>query len=108
MAEDFSDMFSKENPNLILGICSACEKEAGIGQKTYTERGWNVSHGVCGRHASQFFKSAGIDINTPKIKDMIDKNNTRDLSDPKNKPLVDWLKNPPLSPTLQKQQAKAA
>ena len=30
MPEDFNNNFSKEKPGLIVGICSACEKEKGI------------------------------------------------------------------------------
>ena len=102
MAEDFNNNFSKEKPGLIVGICSACEKEEGIDQETYTQRGWEVSSGVCPRHAEKFLKFAGIPDD--RIKEKIKDVKTRDLSDPKNKPLVDWLKNPPNSPTLQKQE----
>ena len=96
MTEDFSDNFSKEKPGLILGICSACEKEVGIDQKSYTSKGWSPSHSVCGRHAAIFLKTANIPAD--KINDLVQKNTTRDLADPKNKPFVDWLKNPPSAP----------
>jgi len=105
MAEDFSNNFSKEDPDLIIGICSACEKEEGIDQKPYTDKGWSVSSGICSRHAEKFLRAANIPED--RIKERVKAMTTRDLSDPKNKPLVDWLKNPPLSPTKQK-QAKPA
>jgi len=97
MAEDFSDMFSKENPGLILGVCGNCEKEQGIDQKAYQKQGWSASHGICARHAEKFLKAANIPDD--RIKKVVSNNTTRDLADPKNKPVVDWLKNPPPAPS---------
>jgi hypothetical protein len=96
MAENFSNLFSKEKPNLILGICSACEKEVGIDQTAYTNKGWSASHSICGRHTEIYLKTANIPPD--RIRAVVEKNTTRDLTDPKNKPLVDWLKNPPQAP----------
>jgi hypothetical protein len=102
MAEDFNNNFSKTKPDMLVGICAECEQEVGIDKQSYLDKGWSVSHGVCGRHSEQFLKKANI--SPEKIKTFVSKNTTRDLSDPKNKPLVDWMKNPPLSPTKQKQE----
>ena len=102
MAEDFNNNFSKEDLDLIIGICSACEKDAGIDQKSYTDKGWSASHSICPRHAEKFLRSAKIPED--RIKERVKMMTTRDLSDPKNKPLIDWMKNPPLSPSQQKQE----
>lgn len=102
MAEDFSNNFNKEYPDLIIGICSLCEKEAGIDQKSYTDKGWSASHSICPRHVEKFLRTANVPED--KIKERIKTMTVRDLADPKNKPFVDWLKNPPLSPTKQKQE----
>lgn len=103
MVENFSNNFNTETPGMIFGICGPCEKEVGIDQTSYTSKGWSVSHSICGRHTEQYLKTANIPPD--RIRAVVEKNTTRDLKDPKNQPLVDWLKNPPQAP---KETEKAA
>lgn len=114
MAEDFSDAFIISDTDNIVRICMSCDREQHLDQKKLVEAGWSLSHGICVRHIYQMYKMAGFD--DEKIKGVIKKSedspdfkgHCRDLSDPKNKPFLDWLKEPKLSPKKQSEQQKAA
>lgn len=114
MAENFKDLFILEPNQSAVRLCSSCNKDINLDIKRLNDAGWKVSHGLCERHIEQMYKMAGF--NDQQIKASVKKaesapdfkGHARDLSDSKNKPLVDWLKNPPVSPTLQKQQTKSA
>lgn len=94
--ENFSDVILNNNT---IRMCSSCEKENNLDQNKITNQGWSLSHGICVRHIKSFFKAAGYD--DARINSLMGekfKNPCRDLSEPKNKPFVDWLKDPPQAP----------
>ena len=104
MPENFQDIFPPDRPGVMLGICAYCQKELGIDGKKIQAAGWSISHTVCKRHYLQLFPNFKSDAEKyPEVKarlDKVEKSNIRDLAEPENKSLVDWMKNPP--------QAKAA
>ena len=110
MMNNFKDVFLLDrNPPEIL-ICAQCKNDQRIDIDKLHKSGWKTSDGTCIRHFTQLLKTAGID--DVSIKAAIDrvsakypgKAHPRDLSDPKNKPFLDWLRNPTPAPTLQKTQ----
>jgi hypothetical protein len=95
---DFSDQFTKGNT---VRICAQCDREQRIDLKAIKDKGWNISHGVCVRHAISTLKSAGL--TDEEIKQFMAKSNgkstaVKDLNEPENKDLVTWFKNPSEAP----------
>jgi hypothetical protein len=94
MAEDFSDQFLKDN---VVRLCAKCVEEQKIDQNNLVKNGWKFSHGKCMRHLTDDMKIANIPdemirkfVEKPRAEKPI-----RDLKDPKNEPLLQWLNNPP-------------
>jgi hypothetical protein len=90
--EDFSNQFGEGN---LVTICADCQKQQHIDLSKISDQGWKPSHGVCPRHFRRTMAMAGIPLE--KIKAM-KQPDTRDLSQPENKPLLDWFLNPPHAP----------
>jgi len=113
MAEDFRDSFILEPDKSTLRLCAHCFKENNLDRTPLKNAGWTLSDGICVRHMSEMYQMAGFDDSLTKqalkkIETLPDfRGHVRDLSDPKNKPFVDWLKNPRPSPTAQKQATPA-
>ena len=83
-------------PNIVR-ICAECNSEQKIDQSKLKKMGWDITHGDCERHFENRLKSFGLDNSEIKIEVDEFKNMAppcADLSDPKNKPLLNWLNNP--------------
>ena len=101
MPENFQDIFPPDRPGVMVGICANCQKEQGIDGKKIQSAGWSISHTVCYRHMYQFLKPMA---DNPAVKEKLDKaksSGIRDLNEPENKSLVDWMKNPPQAKTAE-------